>query len=148
MCCAKEVSDLISLPVVSLLDTRVGGTLVEVVNKSIYLELLGTTNREWYFLKERNLGSNGRDKKGLSETRRPGLISVMSPDLVHPTHRFEPKVTLGGILFLRFKTDHLCPTRSLTEMVSLESKQTVFCFSRLALSDTVTTRSLPRPCSL
>ena len=71
VCCAKEVSDLISRPVVSLLGTRVGGTSGEVVTKRIYLELLATTTGEWYFHKERNLGSNGRGKKGLPKTSRP-----------------------------------------------------------------------------
>ena len=82
----KEVSDLISHPVVSLLDTRMGGTSVEVITKSIYLELFPTTTREWHFRKEWNVGSNGRvtQKKGRSETSRPNLISVMRPDLSHP----------------------------------------------------------------
>ena len=35
VCCAKEVSDLINLPVVSLLGTRVGGTSAEVVTKRV-----------------------------------------------------------------------------------------------------------------
>jgi hypothetical protein len=34
--------------------------------------------------------ANGRGKKGLSETSRPGLISVMSPDLSQPIHRLGP----------------------------------------------------------
>jgi hypothetical protein len=39
VCCTKEVSDVISHPVVNLLDIRVVGTSPEVVTKSIYLEL-------------------------------------------------------------------------------------------------------------
>jgi hypothetical protein len=49
--CAKEVSDLISCPVVSLLGTRLGGTSAEVVTKSVYLKLLATTSRERHFRK-------------------------------------------------------------------------------------------------
>jgi hypothetical protein len=70
---------MINRPVVSLLGTRAGGTSAEVVTKSIYLELLATTSRERHFRKERNLSSNGRGKKGLPETSRPGLISAMRP---------------------------------------------------------------------
>ena len=44
--CANEVSDLTYHQVVSLPDTRVGGTSAEVVTKSVYLKLLGTTDRE------------------------------------------------------------------------------------------------------
>jgi hypothetical protein len=90
VCGTKDISDLINRPVVSLLGTRVGGTSAEVVTKRIYLELFATTTRERYFRKERNLGPNGRGKKGLSETSRPGLISVMRSDLAQPTHRLEP----------------------------------------------------------
>jgi hypothetical protein len=90
VCGAKEVSDLISRPVVSLLGTRVGGTSAEVVTKSISLQHFATTTRERYFREERNLGSNGRGKKGMQETSRPGLISAMRPDLPQPTHRLEP----------------------------------------------------------
>ena len=43
MCCAKEVSNLISRPVVSLLGTRVGGTSTKIVPQRIQLELLATT---------------------------------------------------------------------------------------------------------
>jgi hypothetical protein len=71
---------------VSLLGTRVGGTSAEVVPKRIDLKLPTTTSREMYFHKERDLGSPGRGRKGLSETIRPGLISEMSPDLSQPTH--------------------------------------------------------------
>ena len=53
--------------------------------------------------------SNGRDKKRLSETSRPGLISVMRPGLSQSTHRFIPKHTLWNILLLRLKVSHLCP---------------------------------------
>jgi hypothetical protein len=41
VCSLKEVSDLISLPVVNLLDTRVVGTSIDVVTQITYLELLG-----------------------------------------------------------------------------------------------------------
>ena len=82
VCGAKEVSDLINRPVVSLLGTRVGGTSAEVVPKSIYLELFATTPRSGI----RVSGANGRGIKGLPETSRPGLISAMRPDLPQPTH--------------------------------------------------------------
>ncbi len=103
---------MINRPVVSLLGTRVGGTSAKVITKSIYLELLATTTRERYFRKERNLGSNGRDTKGLPETSTPGLISAMRPDLPQPTHRLIPKDTFGVIFFLRPNVSHHCPEDS------------------------------------
>jgi hypothetical protein len=57
----------------------------------------------------RDLDAHGRDKECLSETTRPDFISTMSPDLSQPTHWFEKKDTLGGILFLRLKAGHLRP---------------------------------------
>ncbi len=39
VCCVEKVSDLINLPVVSLLGIRVGGTSAEVVPKRINLKL-------------------------------------------------------------------------------------------------------------
>ena len=44
--CAKEVSNLINHPVVSLLDTRVRGTSAEVVPQWIDLKLPSTASRE------------------------------------------------------------------------------------------------------
>ena len=44
--CAKEVRQLINLPVVSLLGTRVGGTIADVIPKRIDLKLPGTASRE------------------------------------------------------------------------------------------------------
>jgi hypothetical protein len=67
VCCAKEVSDLISRPFVSLLGTRVGCTCAEVVTKRVHLKLPATTLRGRHFRKERNVGSNGRGKKGLPD---------------------------------------------------------------------------------
>jgi hypothetical protein len=49
VCGAKEVSDLISHPVVSLLDNRVSGTSAEVVTKRVYLELFATTTVQRHF---------------------------------------------------------------------------------------------------
>ncbi len=60
--CAKEVRNLINLPVVSLLDTRVGRTSAEVVPQWINLKLPTTTSREPYFRKERDLGFHGGDE--------------------------------------------------------------------------------------
>ena len=45
VCCAKKVSELINHPVVCLFGTRVGGTRVKVVTKSVYLKL--PTTREF-----------------------------------------------------------------------------------------------------
>ena len=45
--CAKEVSNLIDRPVVSLFGTRVGGTGANMVAWSVYGELFATTSREW-----------------------------------------------------------------------------------------------------
>jgi hypothetical protein len=42
----KKVNKLISLPVVSLLDTRIGGTSTEMITQYIYLKLSATTNRK------------------------------------------------------------------------------------------------------
>ena len=98
VCCTKEVRDLISHPVVSLLDTRVGGTRAEVVTKRVYLKLPETTSRERYFRQEWNVRSNERGKKGLTETSRPGLIPVMSPDLSQSTHCLEPQYPWGNSL--------------------------------------------------
>ena len=44
--CAKEVSNLINHPVVSLFGSRVTGTGANVVAKSFYGELFATTGRE------------------------------------------------------------------------------------------------------
>jgi hypothetical protein len=41
--------------------------------------------------------SNRHRKKGLLETRRPGLISTMRADLSQSTHLIVPKDTLGGL---------------------------------------------------
>ncbi len=50
--CSKEVSKLINHPVVSLFDTRVGGTGANMIAKSINSKLFATTSRE------RNLHDN------------------------------------------------------------------------------------------
>ncbi len=59
---------MINHPVVILLDTRVGGTSVEVVTKRIYLELFAGTVRECHVSKERNLVSS-LEGHPLPETR-------------------------------------------------------------------------------
>jgi hypothetical protein len=66
VCCPKEVSDLINLPVVRLFVTRVTGTSTEVVtkidplgeglsetSKRVYLKLPATTRRKCHFHIER-----------------------------------------------------------------------------------------------
>jgi hypothetical protein len=82
-----------------------GGTSAEMVTKSIYLELFGTTSgkQQLHQKGKRNLCSNGRVKKGLSQTSRPDLVSVMSPDLSQPPDCLEPSDTSGVILFLRLE---------------------------------------------
>ncbi len=63
VCGAEKVSDLINLPVVNLLDTRVGGTRAEVATKSIELELFANTRRERLLSNDRDLGAHGRGKE-------------------------------------------------------------------------------------
>jgi hypothetical protein len=41
------------------------------------------------------------------ETIRPVFISTVSPDLPQPTHLLEEEDTLGDVLFLRLKCNHL-----------------------------------------
>ncbi len=79
------------------------------VPKGINLKPLPTTNQEWYFWRDRDLCADRHNKKSLSETSRPVLISTMRPDLPQTTHRLVPNDTIGDILFLRLKTDHLSP---------------------------------------
>jgi hypothetical protein len=80
--CAKEVNNLINHPVVNLLGTRVGGgTSAEVVPKRI---------------DDRYIITDTRGKECLSETSRPGLISVMRPDLFQSTHGHD---TSRGVYF-------------------------------------------------
>jgi hypothetical protein len=67
-----------------------------------------TTDREWKLRMDRYVSTDTRDKESLSETNRPGLISVMRSDLLQPTLWFVPKYTSGGILLMRLQTGHLC----------------------------------------
>ncbi len=60
-----------------------------------------TTPPESYF------GTDKSHKEGLLKTNRPGLISVMSPDLTQPTHGGIPKDSCRDILFLWFQVLHL-----------------------------------------
>ena len=92
----EKVIDLINHPDVILLKTRVGGTSVDMVTKSIELELFATTTRESLFSNNRDLGAHGRDKECLSETSRPVFISTMRSDLSQPTHWIDEKDTLGS----------------------------------------------------
>ena len=78
----------------------------------------------------------------MSETTRPGLISTMRTDLPQPTHRLEPMDTLGVILFLRLKADHLCRP----DMVSLESQETLLRDGQ-SESSTVVTKDRRSNCS-
>jgi hypothetical protein len=54
-----------------------------------------------------DLGGGG--KKCLSETRRQGFISTVRTDLPQPTYQIEEEDTLGVIIFLRLKDNHLRP---------------------------------------
>ncbi len=92
----------------SLLGTRVG-TRSEVVTKRVYLKLPATTTREGLLHNHWDLGAHGGGKECLPETRRPDLISVMSPYLTQPAHRLKEENTLGIIIFLGLKTGHLRP---------------------------------------
>ena len=80
-----------------------------MIAKSFHSKNFTITSREWYLRQVRYFCTDTRGKKGLTETSRPYLISVMCPDLPHPTHRFEPEDTFGDILFLRLWVGHLCP---------------------------------------
>ena len=64
-------------PVVSLFDTRVGGTRSKVVTKRVYLKLPPTTSRKWFLSNDRDLVAHGHDKESLSETSRPDFISTV-----------------------------------------------------------------------
>ena len=77
--CAKEVSNLINRPVVSLFGSRVRGTGANVVTKSVYGELFATTGRERKLRQCRYCCTNTRGEEGLPEGSRPGLFSVMRP---------------------------------------------------------------------
>ena len=88
MCSAEQVIELINRPVVGLVRTRVGGTLLR---------------DRW------DVGSHGGGEECLSETSRPGFVSTVRPDLPEPTHGLEEEDTLGGILFLGLKDSHLRP---------------------------------------
>ena len=87
--CAKKVSKLINRPVVSLLDTRMGGTSAEVVPDRINLKLPTTAIRQRQLLQVRYISNDTRGKKYPSVTIRPGFMSVMRPDLPQPTHGFQ-----------------------------------------------------------
>ena len=98
--CAKEVSNLINLPVVSLFGSRVIGKGSNVVTTSVFGELFATTGRERKLRQCRYCCTNTRDEESLSESIRPGFISVMSPDLSHPTHDLIPEDPPRSVLFI------------------------------------------------
>ncbi len=98
--CAKEVSNLINHPVVSLFGSRVSGIGANVVVKSVYGELFATTGRERKFRQCRYCSTNTRDEESLSEASRPGLISVMRPDLPQPTHGLIQEDPPRSVLFM------------------------------------------------
>ena len=55
-----------------------GGNMVD---KRVYTELFAITNREWQLRQGRYFCTDTNGKRGLSETNRPCLISLMCPDL-------------------------------------------------------------------
>jgi hypothetical protein len=80
-----------------------------VVSKRAYLKLPTTTGREWSHYDHWDQDAHGSGKECLTETKRPGFISTVSPDLPQTTHHLEEEDTIGGTLFLRLKVSHLCP---------------------------------------
>ena len=70
-------------PVVSLFGTRVSGTGASMITESINIKLFSTTNRERKLRQDCYCCTDTRDKECLSETSRPDLTSVMSPDRDH-----------------------------------------------------------------
>jgi hypothetical protein len=58
MGCAKDVSNLVNHPIVSLLGTRVGSTRAKVIPKQVYLKLPATTTRERLLLNLWDLGAH------------------------------------------------------------------------------------------
>ena len=88
--CAKEVIKLINLPVVSLFGNRVSGTCTNMITENVNGEPFVTTNRERKLHQCGYIRTDTRSKECLSESSRPGLISVMSPDLPQTTHGLIP----------------------------------------------------------
>jgi hypothetical protein len=84
-----------------------------VVSQCVYLKLFTSAIDRWLFRKHWDLSAHGGGEKRLPETRRPGLISTVRPDLPQPTHRLVEEGTLGGFFFLRLKVSHLRPKNRL-----------------------------------
>ena len=97
---AKEVSNLINHPVVSLFGSRVRGTGLHMVVERVDGELFETTDRERKLRQCRYCCTNTRGEEILSEASRPGLISVMRPDLSQPTYGFIPEDPPRSVLFI------------------------------------------------
>ena len=81
MCCAKQVSELLNCPIVSLFGSGMDSTGVNVIVKHIQNRLFATTRRECQFHENWDMYTD-TSGEGLTETSRPGLIPVMRPD--HP----------------------------------------------------------------
>ena len=81
--CAKEVSNLINLPVMILFGSRVRSTSVNVVVKRVYGELFETTGRERKLRQCRYCCTNTRGEESLSEDNKQGALWM----LVVPTMR-------------------------------------------------------------
>ena len=79
-----------------------------MITKRVYLKLPETTTREGFLHNHWDLRLDTHDcgKECLSETSRPGLISVMRPyDVID----LKKRTGMGGMLFLGLKTGHVCP---------------------------------------
>jgi hypothetical protein len=63
MGCAKEVSNLVNSPIVSLLGIRVRSTRAKVITKRVYLKLPATTTRERLLRNRWDLGAHGGGKR-------------------------------------------------------------------------------------
>jgi hypothetical protein len=71
-----------------------------MVAKSIDGELFATTGRERKLRQCRYRYTYTRGEESLPEASRPGLISVMRPDLPQSTHGLIPEDPVRSVLFI------------------------------------------------
>ena len=83
MGCAKKVNKLINCPIMGLLDSRVGGTSVNMITKSIKNKLFVTTRGGDNSVITGICTPTVMTKKGLSETGMTYLIPTTRSDLVY-----------------------------------------------------------------
>ena len=98
--CAKEVSNLINRPIVSLFGSRVSGTGANMITEGVDDKLFVTTSRERKLRQCRYCCTNTRGEESLPEASRPGLVSTMRPDLTQSTHGFTPEDPPRNVLFI------------------------------------------------